>query len=80
MEGPREVEAENSLFSAALEALESNVPAVCLLGRGGTRGCPWPVSRVSEEWSVCVLSRVIKEKKIFHWVLSEGFYFASVLW
>lgn len=35
---------------------------------------------VSEEWSVCVLSRVIKEKEIFHCVLSEGFYSASVLW
>ena len=25
-----------------------------------------------EEWSMCVLSTVIKGKEIFHWVLGEG--------
>lgn len=78
MEGPRRSRSWK-LFSPALKALRPNVPAVCLLGRGGGHEAALGQCGFSKEWSVCVLSLVIKEKENFHWVLSEGFYSASVL-
>lgn len=78
--GPQEEQKlETHSFLQLLKLSGPNVPAVCLLGRGGGQGAALGQCGLSKEWSVCALSLVIKEKEIFHWVLSEGFYSASVL-
>lgn len=75
---PGGVEAGKSLFSPAPTAPRSNAPAV--RAGGGTETALGLCRFRGEEWSMCVLSMVIKEKEIFHWVLGEGFHSASVLW
>lgn len=64
-----------TLFSSSLKL--SGPMCVCWAGVG--QEAALSQCGVSKEWSVCVLSMVIKEMENFHWVLSEGFYSASVL-
>lgn len=73
------MEAGNSLFSLAPKAL-CPVSLLCVCWPGVGHQAALGQCRLSEEWSVCVLSMVIKETENFHWVLSEGFYSASALW
>lgn len=63
-----------------LQLLQHPVQCPCREGRGGTETALGLCRFRGEEWSMCVLSMVIKEKEIFHWVLGEGFHSASVLW